>query len=62
MLDLAIIGLSPQHPRSFSQLINEENPNGEGLNGVARISMLWGPRPRGSGGVRRRGRAGNGPR
>ena len=41
MLDLAIIGLSPQHPRSFSQLINEENPNGEGLNGVARISMLW---------------------
>ena len=41
MLDLAIIGLSPQHPRSFSQLINEENPNGEGLNGVARISMVW---------------------
>ena len=41
MLDLAIIGLSPQHPRSFSQLINEDNPNGEGLNGVARISMLW---------------------
>ena len=41
MLELAIIGLSPQHPRSFSQLINEENPNGEGLNGVARISMLW---------------------
>ena len=41
MLELAIIGLSPQHPRSFSQLINEENPNGQGLNGVARISMLW---------------------
>ncbi len=41
MLELAIIGLSPQHPRSFSQLINEENPNGEGLNGVARISMVW---------------------
>ena len=41
MLDLAIIGLSPQHPRSFSELINKENPNGQGLNGVARISMVW---------------------
>jgi virulence factor len=42
MLNLAIIGLSPVHPRAFANLVNKPSPNGEGLNGVARISMIWG--------------------